>query len=108
MEHVLKACCDGSDALDVAMIVPVRCFTCGKVLADKWAYYVRETERRQRMNAHARTVETDTDNGDSRGTANRLRHFDDLGAKAVLDHLGLSRACCRSHMLSTVDVSDTI
>ena len=31
------------------MIIPVRCFTCGKVLADKWEYYdkkVKELEKK--------------------------------------------------------------
>jgi len=26
------------------MMVPVRCFTCGKVIADKWEEYVSRTE----------------------------------------------------------------
>ena len=27
------------------MIIPVRCFTCGKVLADKWNYYKKEIDK---------------------------------------------------------------
>ena len=30
------------------MIIPVKCFTCGKVLADKWLYY--QTKVRQIKN----------------------------------------------------------
>ena len=29
------------------MIIPVRCFTCGKVLGDKWNYYCKEVEKKQ-------------------------------------------------------------
>ena len=27
------------------MIIPVRCFTCGKTIADKYDYYVTETKK---------------------------------------------------------------
>ena len=27
------------------MIIPVRCFTCGKILGDKWNYYKTELEK---------------------------------------------------------------
>ena len=26
------------------MIIPVRCMTCGKVLADKWKYFTEKTK----------------------------------------------------------------
>ena len=29
------------------MIIPVRCFTCGKVLANKYRYYVREVQKKK-------------------------------------------------------------
>ena len=27
------------------MIIPVKCFTCGKVLADKYRFYIREVRK---------------------------------------------------------------
>ena len=27
------------------MIIPIRCFTCGKVIADKYDYYIKEAEK---------------------------------------------------------------
>ena len=27
------------------MIIPIRCFTCGKVIADKYDYYIKESEK---------------------------------------------------------------
>ena len=27
------------------MIIPIRCFTCGKILGDKWNYYQKELEK---------------------------------------------------------------
>ena len=32
------------------MIIPVRCFTCGKILGDKWNYYVQKTEKMEKTN----------------------------------------------------------
>ena len=29
------------------MIIPVKCFTCGKVLANKYRYYQREVQKRK-------------------------------------------------------------
>ena len=29
------------------MIIPVKCFTCGKVLADKYRYYVKEVQKKK-------------------------------------------------------------
>ena len=29
------------------MIIPIKCFTCGKVLADLYLYYVKEVRKRK-------------------------------------------------------------
>lgn len=67
------------------MIVPIRCVTCGKVLADKWRYYdktVEEAEVSGKMHP---------------------------GFKAkLLDEMGLFRYCCRRHVLGHVDLVDKI
>lgn len=60
------------------MLVPVRCFTCGKVLADKWRAYVRMVDEDETLSA------------DERGR--------------ILDALEIRRMCCRSVMLTTVDL----
>ncbi len=31
-----------NNILNITMIIPVKCFTCGNVLADKYEYYKRE------------------------------------------------------------------
>ena len=56
------------------MIIPVRCFTCGKVMADKWSEY----ERRCRATPDERS--------------------------RILDELGIYRLCCRTVMLTNVDM----
>lgn len=78
------------------MLIPVRCFTCGKVLADKWEYYVKEVERLKKgskedtiLNVNVKTVQV-TPEG------------------KVLNSLGLTRYCCRRAMLSNVELIDLI
>ena len=43
------------------MIIPIRCFTCGKVLADKWNYYCKEVEKKQDqdsvLNVNSKTMQ---------------------------------------------------
>lgn len=77
------------------MIIPVRCFTCGKVLADKWEAYEK------------RCKEIDTAE-DSNRTGKGVRVGDD-GAKTarghILDELGITQGCCRTVMLTHVDLS---
>lgn len=29
------------------MIIPIKCFTCGKVLADKYRYYLEEVRKKK-------------------------------------------------------------
>ena len=33
------------------MIIPVKCFTCGKVLANKYRYFEREVRKRNMVNS---------------------------------------------------------
>jgi DNA-directed RNA polymerase I, II, and III subunit RPABC5 len=74
------------------MIIPVRCFTCAKVLADKWDYYVKRCKELEK-------AEKDT---------STPKYFDKNPSGAVLDELGLTKMCCRRHMLGHVDLIETI
>ena len=74
------------------MIIPIRCFTCNKVLADKWEYYVAECSK----------IDDKDDEKDS------IDFFDKNMKKQVLDKLGLSKQCCRRHFLGHVDLIETI
>ncbi len=75
------------------MIIPVKCFTCGKVLADKYNYYlikVRELKKQA-------------------GLDNEVIYLTQKNTKktpegVVMDQLGLNKICCRRHMLSHVDI----
>ena len=76
------------------MIIPVKCFTCGKVLADKYIYYKQEVRQRK------------TDKGLE---VDKVIYLDKDDIKKtpegeVLDVLGLTKYCCRRHMLTHVDL----
>ena len=82
------------------MIIPVMCFTCGKVLGDKWygyKRYVNEEKEKKGMDVNEDTIlniKTDSVEKTAEGIA--------------LDRLKLHRYCCRRMMLSHVDLIDII
>lgn len=89
------------------MIPPIRCFTCGKVVADKYDYYVAEKQKlekkeEEQMVAKKKKGELHVDNLPG------LQHFDGVYTKQILDKLGLTRYCCRRMMLGTEDMMDKI
>jgi DNA-directed RNA polymerase subunit N (RpoN/RPB10) len=114
------------------MIIPVRCFTCGRVLADKWEYWMRECAKRSAAEKQrppptgetttggegdtpADTTATATATataagglGDDNVTGGARDHFEPDLKKDLLDMLGLDRICCRRHMLTHVDIIDIL
>lgn len=84
------------------MIIPVKCFTCGKVLADKYEYYKQKSkELDKNIDVDKMTIEDI--NVNSADT-----YFDSTKKKDLLDKLGLNRICCRRHMLGHVDLIEII
>ena len=90
------------------MIVPIRCFTCGKVIADKYDYYIKESEK-LKLNAETmKKNQTKEEKANAAQEAHDTRHFDAIRTGELLDAMGLTRYCCRRHMLSTVDMMEII
>ena len=58
------------------MMIPVRCFSCGKVIADKWEDYSKRVNQ------------------------------DKEDPAKVLDDLGMKRYCCRRMFVSGMDFID--
>lgn len=76
------------------MIIPVKCFTCGNVLADKYLYYqnkVRETKLKKKQDLDDVVYLTESNTEKT------------IEGK-VLDELELKKMCCRRHMLTHVDI----
>lgn len=76
------------------MIIPIKCFTCGMVLADKYRFYQNEVRRIKLLQGKSTesVIYLTKDNVEktTEGT--------------VLDDLGLVKVCCRRHMLTHVDI----
>jgi DNA-directed RNA polymerase subunit N (RpoN/RPB10) len=82
------------------MIIPIRCFTCNKVVAHLWEKYLEQIQQKY--------LEEDIKNH----RRNRFVSLETLENKTfegkVLDDLGLKKYCCRRMILSHVDLCDKI
>jgi len=76
------------------MIVPIRCFTCSKIIADKYDYYIEEMEKLKKAE-----IKNEDDD---------YKYFSDIHTKEILDNLGLTRYCCRRMLISTSDLMNII
>jgi DNA-directed RNA polymerase subunit N (RpoN/RPB10) len=76
------------------MIIPIKCFTCGTVIADKYRYYQMEVRRIKLANG---------DDVDKVVYISK-KNIDKTPEGKVLDDLGLTNVCCRRHMLTHVDI----
>lgn len=85
------------------MIIPVRCFTCHKVIGDKWEYYNRRVDEEKSKFEKNRYEKNDLD------IPNKKSVFfsDDFKGK-ILDELKINKICCRRHMLGHVDLINNL
>ena len=75
------------------MIIPIKCFTCGTLIADKYRFYINEVHK----------IKTE------RGMYTGLIYFSDTNNEKsveghMMDKLGLTKQCCRRHLLTHVDI----
>ena len=76
------------------MIIPIKCFTCGNVLANKYRYYLEEVRKRKLAKSQ-----------DINSVLYLTKEFTEKTAEGeVLDELGLTKMCCRRHLLTHVDI----
>ena len=76
------------------MIIPIKCFTCGELLGDKYRFYCSEVRKRkieksleiEKVLYLTKKNQTKTSEGE------------------VMDELNLINMCCRRHMLTHVDI----
>ena len=68
------------------MIIPVRCFSCGRVIASDYEKY---KERINELKSKGEAVEA-------------------ANIESILDDLGLDRYCCRRMIISHTDLIDEI
>jgi DNA-directed RNA polymerase subunit N (RpoN/RPB10) len=75
------------------MIIPIKCFSCGKVIADKYRYYINTVQLRKKEKNIPDVVYLTNHN-----TEKSIEGV-------VLDELNITRMCCRRHMLTHVDIN---
>jgi DNA-directed RNA polymerase subunit N (RpoN/RPB10) len=88
------------------MIIPIRCFTCGEVLADKWIPYITAIQdEKSKVNTQV----------DPKMNYLDLRYIDVSNPSPeksieghVLDELDLHKYCCRRMMLGNVHLISNI
>jgi DNA-directed RNA polymerases I, II, and III subunit RPABC5 len=78
------------------MIIPIRCFTCGKLIAHLWEHY--EEELQKEYNKQKNMKKRIYINIPTKPTIE----------KKVLDSLGIHKYCCRRMFLGHVDLCDKI
>jgi len=81
------------------MIIPVKCFTCGMVIANKYRYYVEQV-RKKKLAKRGNSESIDVDK-----VLYLTKEFVDKTPEGeVLDDLNMNKMCCRRHFLTHVDI----
>ena len=79
------------------MIIPVRCFTCGKVIAHLWEDYLLELQEKYNKSSKDLTKRAYIDN------------INDKSVEALtMEKMGIKRYCCKRMFLSHVEIFQDI
>jgi DNA-directed RNA polymerase subunit N len=79
------------------MIIPIRCMNCGNILADKWVWFQEQVAKlRNEQGLGSEPIYID-------GTS-----LPDTPERQVCEKLGLTRYCCRKHLLTHRDLIEKI
>jgi DNA-directed RNA polymerase subunit N (RpoN/RPB10) len=81
------------------MIIPIRCMSCGTVIADKWLYYKKLILQRRGPSTRSDPEDRFYMDGTS---------IPDTIELSVMKEVGLKRPCCRRHFLTHVDLIEKI
>ena len=82
------------------MIIPVRCFTCNKVIGDRYSTYLYKVQEEQKKNPNTnRVIDTNSIKNDN---------IEQSYQGKVLNELDIKRYCCRRMFLTQVDIVDII
>jgi DNA-directed RNA polymerase subunit N (RpoN/RPB10) len=76
------------------MLIPVKCFTCGKVIGNMYDYYINEVKRRK---------------GGVKNNSEEIQYLDETNIEKtvhgiILDELHMKDMCCRRHFLTHVNI----
>jgi len=85
------------------MIIPIRCFTCNKVLANKWEYYKHKIQSKEEETKNSIITKESL-----KIENNREIYFSETYKGDILNELNITKICCRRHFLGHVDLIDLI
>jgi DNA-directed RNA polymerase I, II, and III subunit RPABC5 len=81
------------------MIIPIKCFTCGMVIANKYRFYLQSVRKKKL----AKKGVDETQDIDK--VLYLTKEFHDKTPEGeVMDELGMNKMCCRRHFLTHVDI----
>jgi len=81
------------------MIIPIKCFTCGNVIANKYRFY-QEQVRKKKLARKSNGESIDIDK-----VIYLTKEFAEKTPEGeVLDELNMNKMCCRRHFLTHVDI----
>ena len=86
------------------MIIPIKCFSCGKVLADKYRHYLKRVEEERAKQVKANTTAGNTRESSEYLSKESIQHKSKTAECTVLNEMGVKNACCRQLMLTHVDI----
>ena len=75
------------------MIIPIRCFSCNKVIGSKWNKYQSLLQEKKDITDNIMIIDEDVK------TTDDLEHNQDIFKK-----LNIRRYCCKRHLLGHVDI----
>ena len=82
------------------MLIPVRCFTCGKTISDKWVPFIEKVnEKKQTKTNNVKDLDIEYIN---------LENPNKSIEGKVMDELELHRYCCRRMILGNVHLITNI
>ena len=84
------------------MLVLIRCFSCNKVLGDKWETFNRRVREELFKN------EINLEDHQNQFLDLSVPEFEKTVVGKVLDELGLIRYCCRTNLQTCIDLSEEI
>ena len=83
------------------MLIPVRCFTCGKTVSDKWIPFIKGVNEKKDSETTNNVKDLDIE-------YINLENPNKSIEGEVMDELGLHRYCCRRMILGNVHLITNI
>jgi DNA-directed RNA polymerase I, II, and III subunit RPABC5 len=89
------------------MIIPIRCYTCGKPVGNKWESY-QELVRKIKEDVKSKRDPEVVDHGEFHIQSGDIPEGKKTPEGKAMDILGLERYCCRRMLLTHVNIIDHV